>query len=198
MDYLSLSYINHFEYCPRRFWYIYVQGQMVENAYVLRGNLNHANVDRPGYATTDDAVTVHRRVHVVSHRLGINGICDLLEEDADGALCPVEYKQGQQGKWRNDESQLCAQALCLEEMTGRPIETGAIFYFGSRRRITVPFTPALRQHTAVLIRQMQLALAHGQIPPHTSQRQRCQGCSLIDVCLPTEVDLLTQLGLTQA
>ena len=65
MDYLPLSYINHFEYCPRRFWYIYVQGQMVENAHVLRGNLNHANVDRPGYATTDDAVTYMPKTEVL-------------------------------------------------------------------------------------------------------------------------------------
>lgn len=190
MDYLPLSYINQFDYCARRFWYIYVQGQMVENAHVLRGTLNHEQVDRPGYATTPDDRTIHRRVQVVSHRLGINGICDLVEEDADGGLYPVEYKQGQQGKWRNDEAQLCAQALCLEEMTGQPISVGAIFYFGSRRRVEVPFTPDLRQHTATLIRQMQLALAEGLLPPHTQQRARCRGCSLIDVCLPKEVEYL--------
>ncbi|NJN82978.1 MAG: CRISPR-associated protein Cas4 [Caldilineaceae bacterium] len=130
-DSLPLSYINHYEFCPRRFWYIYVQGQMVENVHVLRGNLNHERADTPGYETTSDGVIVHRRVYVYSHTLDITGICDLLEEHADGSLVPVEYKHGRQGRWNNDQAQLCAQALCLEEMTGKRIARGHIFYFGS-------------------------------------------------------------------
>ena len=189
-DYLPLSYLNHFEYCPRRFWYIYVQGQMVENAHVVRGNLNHAHVDQPGYATTDAGVTVHRRVYVVSHTLAITGICDLLEEDAAGVLTPVEYKQGRQGAWQNDQAQLCAQALCLEEMTGRSINRGAIFYFGSRRRIDVPLNAALRTHTQALIQAAHRALRAGHIPAHTAEPRRCQGCSLIEICLPRETQQL--------
>jgi len=187
---LPLSYINHFDYCPRRFWYIYVQSQMVVNAHVLRGNMNHERADTPGYETTPAGVTIHRRVYVVSQQLAINGICDLLEEHADGTLVPVEYKQGKQGKWTNDQSQLCAQALCLEEMTGKTIETGAIFYFGSRRRVEVSFDAHLRNITQQLITQMHFALAEGQIPAHTEQTQRCRGCSLYDICLPKETKLM--------
>lgn len=190
-DYLPLSYINQFAYCPRRFWYMYVQGEMVENAHVLRGVINHERAHTPGYETTAPGITVHRRVYVYSHTLGITGYTDLLEEHADGRLVPVEYKEGRQGKWHNDEAQLCAQALCLEEMTGVAIAQGAIFYFGSRKRVEVVFTPALRTLTVQLIKAMQMALAVGEIPPHTEYRNRCQGCSLIEICLPQETRQLT-------
>lgn len=188
-DYLSLSYINHFAYCPRRFWYIYVQGEMKENVHVLRGNINHARVDTPGYAT-DAHVVERRRVYVVSHTLRLTGICDLLEEHPDGTLVPVEYKQGKRSQWINDQAQLCAQALCLEEMTGKAITHGAIFYFGSRRRLDVPLTPVLRAETQSLITAMHTALADDQLPAHTTERKRCNGCSLIDLCLPDETALL--------
>lgn len=193
-DLLSLSYINQFAYCPRRFWYMYVQGEMKENAHVLRGVINHERAHTPGYETIPTGVTIHRRVYVYSHTLGITGYTDLLEEHADGHLVPVEYKQGQQGKWSNDEAQLCAQALCLEEMTGKVITAGALFYFGSRRRVTVAFTDALRAQTRSYIQQMQWTLAHDVLPAHTDHRERCRGCSLIEVCLPTETAALQNLS----
>lgn len=192
LDSLPLSYINQFAYCPRRFWYMYVQGEMVENVHVLRGVINHEHAHTPGYETAPTGVTVHRRVYVYSHMLGITGYTDLLEEHDDGRLAPVEYKQGRQGKWHNDEAQLCAQALCLEEMTGKTITHGAIFYFGSRRRVEVTFTPALRTLTTQIIKAMQTAVALGEIPLHTEHRQRCRGCSLYDICLPEESIVLSQ------
>jgi CRISPR-associated exonuclease Cas4 len=189
-DLLPLSYTNQYAYCPRRFWYMYVEAEMVENAHVLRGIVNHEHVNEPGYATQATGVVAHRRVHVYSHTLGISGICDLVEEAPDGSLTPVEYKQGQQGGWANDQVQLCAQALCLEEMTGQRIERGAIFYFGSRRRTEVLFTPELRRETEAIICAMQQIVAIGVVPPHTAQRARCKGCSLADVCLPEETRML--------
>lgn len=187
---LPLSYVNQYAYCPRRFWYMYVEAEMAENAHVLRGVINHEQVNEPGYATQASGVVAHRRVHVYSHSLGISGICDLVEEAPDGSLAPVEYKQGQQGRWANDQAQLCAQALCLEEMTGKAIARGAIFYFGSRRRQEVLFTPDLRSSTLAIIQAMQRVVALGVIPPHTEQRARCQGCSLYEVCLPQETQFL--------
>lgn len=192
-DLLPLSYINQFAYCPRRFWYMYVQGEMKENAHVLRGVINHERAHSPGYETMPTGVTIHRRVYVYSHALGITGYTDLLEEHADGHLVPVEYKQGQQGKWSNDEAQICAQALCLEEMTGKVITDGALFYFGSRRRVTVAFTDVLRTQTRAYIQQMQWTLAHDVLPAHTDHRERCRGCSLSEVCLPTETAALQNL-----
>jgi CRISPR-associated exonuclease Cas4 len=193
-DLLPLSYVNQFAYCPRRFWYMYVQGEMAENVHVLRGTVNHEHVNEPGYKTQSTGVVAHRRVHVYSHSLGISGICDLVEESPDGELMPVEYKQGQQGKWNNDQAQLCAQALCLEEMTGKTVARGAIFYFGSRRREDVQFTPELRQSTEAIIRAMQRTVALGVIPLHTEQRARCRGCSIHDICLPSETEQLVEAG----
>lgn len=193
-DLLPLSYINQFAYCPRRFWYMYVQGEMKENVHVLRGVINHERAHTPGYETIPSGVTVHRRVYVYSHSLGISGYTDLLEEHPDGRLVPVEYKQGQPGKWSNDEAQLCAQALCLEEMTGQAVLSGALFYFGSRRRVTVTFGAALHAQTRHYIQQMQWTLAHDQIPAHTDQSQRCNGCSLYDICLPKETAQLRREG----
>ncbi len=190
-DPLPLSYINQYAYCPRRFWYMYAQGEMEVNAHVLRGIQNHERAHTPGYESQNDGVRVHRRVYVYSQRWDITGYCDLLEEHPDGRFVPVEYKQGKQGKWMNDQAQLCAQALCLEEMTGRAIPTGAIFYFGSRRRVEVNFDEALRAETAGLIDAMHRAVAIGEILPHTEQRSRCQGCSLHDICLPEETRVLS-------
>ena len=191
-DPLPLSYINQYAFCPRRFWYMYAQGEMEENAHVLRGVFNHERAHTPGYETADDDIIIHRRVYVYSDRLEITGYCDLLEEHPDGTLVPVEYKQGRQGKWSNDEAQLCAQALCLEEMTGKTIERGAIFYFGSRRRVAVDLSPKLRRQTEEYATAMRQTVALGEIPPHTDKRSRCRGCSLIDVCLPKEWETLTK------
>lgn len=194
MELLPLSYINQYAYCPRRFWYMHVQGEMVENVHVVRGQQNHANVNAEGYAASAAGVTAYRRVHVFSHGLGISGICDLVEVHDDGTLVPVEYKQGQRGKWNNDQAQLCAQALCLEEMTGQKIPRGEIFYFGSRRRQVVEFTAALRDETLELIRLMHFVVASGQIPAHTDRPARCRGCSLQPVCLPQETQILAAGG----
>jgi CRISPR-associated exonuclease Cas4 len=189
-EYLPLSYINQFAYCPRRFWYMYVQGEMIENAHVVRALLNHERVDTPGRERDERGVLTHRRVYVFSERLGVSGICDLVEEGPDGTLRPVEYKQGKQGRWTNDQAQLCAQALCLEEMTGRDVPQGEIFYFGSRRRVEVTFDAALRAATEAILQSMRAALARGELPPHTDQRRRCQGCSLQPICLPQETEQL--------
>jgi CRISPR-associated exonuclease Cas4 len=186
---LPLSYINQYAYCPRRFWYMHVEGEMIENAHVARGVASHERVHTEGYETLASGVVARRSVQVYSYSLGISGICDLVEEAADGTLTPIEYKQGKRGRWSNDQAQLCAQALCLEEMTGRAVPRGFLFYFGDRRREEVIFTPELRALTVDVIQAMQRALAIGAIPPHTTQRARCNGCSLYDVCLPKEMEI---------
>lgn len=187
---MPLSYINQYAYCPRRFWYMYVQGEMIENAHVARGIAHHERAHTEGFGATASGAIARRSVRVHSDALGISGICDVVEEADDGTLTPVEYKQGQRGRWGNDHAQLCAQALCLEEMTGRPVHRGSIFYFGDRRREEVDFTPELRETTAALVSAMRRVVALGVIPAHTEKRARCKGCSLYDVCLPDESDRL--------
>jgi CRISPR-associated exonuclease Cas4 len=170
---------------------------MVENAHVTRGIFNHEHAHTPGCETTAASVVVHRRVTVYSDTSRLSGQCDLIEEHADGRLVPVEYKQGRRGQWNNDQAQLCAQALCLEEMTGKTLADGALFYFGSRRRLEVPFTAELRAATLALIAAMHRAVAEGMIPPHTTLRSRCRGCSLAGICLPDETARLRREGNTQ-
>lgn len=106
----------------------------------------------------------------------------------------MEYKQGKRGRWRNDHVQLCAQALCLEEMTGCRIEQGFLFYFSERRREEVPFTVELRAFTVELVQRIRDVLVRGERPPHTEQPARCKGCSLYDVCLPVESGFLQRAG----
>jgi len=191
-DYLPLSYLNQLRYCPRRFWYMYVEGELAVNAALLDGTLRHQRADDPGAERTEDGRVI-RRLLVYSDRLRLTGFCDLVEESA-GALRPVEYKRGKQGQWDNDQAQLCAQALCLEERTGVPVPSGEIFYFRSRHRIEVAFTPELRAETEATVAEAFALLEAGRRPPHTAQRARCGECSLEPICLPAEVTALLADG----
>lgn len=191
-DYLPLSYLNQLLYCERRFWYMYVLGELAVNAALLEGALRHEHTDQPGTERIEEGRVV-RRLAVFSDRLRINGFCDLVEEAGD-ALRPVEYKRGKQGRWDNDQVQLCAQALCLEEQTGRPALLGEIFYYRSRHRIEVPFTPELRAGTEAAIQRAYALLEAGALPPHTRQRARCGECSIEPICLPKETEQLLTAG----
>lgn len=188
--YLPLSYLNHLVYCPRRFWYMYVQAEIAVNAPMLEGSYQHQKrADRPGYETDDQGRTIHRRLWVWSERLNVAGFADFVEVE-DDQLIPVERKHGQKGKWDNDEIQLCAQALCLEEMTGQHIPFGEIFYWRSRRRITVPFDDTLRQATETAVAHAQSLLQTNRIPAPIAERQKCRYCSIQPICLPDEVSQL--------
>ena len=187
-DYLPISMLNQLEYCERRFWLMFVLGEMEVNAPVLEGTLQHERAHRPGRETDGEQVT-RRRVYVYSERLRLTGFADLVEE-RDGQLVPVEYKRGKMGKWLNDHVQLCAQALCLEERTGRPVPEGEIFYFRSRRRVRVPFTAELRARTEESVARAFALLEAGRMPPPTERMAKCRDCSLEPVCLPREVRAL--------
>jgi len=205
MDYLPLSYLNQLVYCPRRFWYMVVQGEIAINAPMLEGTYQHqTRADKPGTDTDDHGRTAHRRIWVWSDRLQITGIADFVEttkNEDEGAvddfiihnssfIIPVEYKHGKRAKWRNDQIQLCAQALCLEEMIGQAIAQGEIFYWRSRRRIAVPFDDDLRRATETAVTQAQTLIAANHIPPPIAQRQKCKHCSIQPICLPDEVQKL--------
>lgn len=192
-DYLPISFLNQLEYCPRRFWYMYVQGEMDVNAAVLEGTLRHERVDMPGEGTGEQGQHVQRRLYVYSDRLRIAGFCDLVEETG-GELTPVETKRGKLGKWLNDHVQLCAQALCLEERTGRPVAEGMIFYWRSRRRTRVAITPELRDYTEAVVQRAFDLLAAAVLPARTASTARCRDCSLEPICLPREMAMLSGAG----
>jgi len=190
-DYLPISMLNQLEYCARRFWYMFVQGEMDVNAPVLEGTMQHEHVHTAGVERSGDGVMQMRRLYVYSHKLRLVGFVDLVEETA-GQIYPVEYKHGKMGRWLNDHIQLCAQALCLEERMDISIEQGYIFYFRSRRRVAVPLTPDLRERTRDSIARAFDLLALGKIPPPIDSRRKCKDCSLEPICLPAEVRRLAR------
>jgi len=191
-DYIPISYLNALEYCPRRFWYEFVEGEMLVNAHVLAGTLRHERAHEAGRSQSGETVTL-RSVYLYSETLGVAGFSDLVEEHA-AELLPVEYKSGRWGRWLNDHIQLCAQALCLEERTGRPVPRGYLFYFGAQHRQEVVFTPELRARTQAAIAQANALIAAGHIPPPEQPMAKCRECSLKPLCLPEEV---RRLGKTQ-
>ncbi|HEY4033676.1 MAG TPA: CRISPR-associated protein Cas4 [Ktedonobacteraceae bacterium] len=193
---LEISHLNALEYCPRRFYYQCALNEFIDNAHIAEGNMLHERSDS-GLRTLEDGITKFRRVWVGSDRLKLSGFADVVEEQ-EGKLVPIEYKKGKMGEWLNDHVQLCAQALCLEEMRGCTIAYGYIFYFGSARREEVAFDEALRQHTEETIQQAFSLLERGVLPPPLAGKankrtalptmhRKCKDCSLEPLCLPREV-----------
>ncbi len=194
---IPISSLNALEYCPRKFYYQFVQGETQVNEFVLEGTLAHREVDQPGTRTTATGAIQTTRLYLSSEALHLTGFADIIEEKA-GLVYPVEYKHGQQGVWLNDHIQLCAQALCLEErLPGKaPIPHGYIYYIGSNRRVRVPFTPQLRAKTkATIVQALNVAARETPPPPLSgSLAARCPNCSLLPLCLPDEVRLLQERG----
>lgn len=207
---IAISALNALEYCPRRFYYQFVQGERLVNEFVLEGTLVHRRVHQEGVRTSAEGEITTTRLYLYSERLRIAGFADVIEE-RDGLLIPVEYKRGRAGKTGSkwyDAVQLCAQALCLEEQLAEReqpaghdaasapahIPYGYIFYAGSRQRVQVPFDEALRARTLAAIEQaFQVATQPAPPPPLSGELvARCPACSLLTLCLPDEVRLLKQ------
>jgi CRISPR-associated exonuclease Cas4 len=189
MDYIPISSLNHYDYCPKRAWYIFVCGEFVDNAHTVEGTLLHSRSDSSERTVRGDLVQT-RTVHLYSQKYGLSGIADIVEEKA-GRIYPVEYKKGGKGDWKNDQLQLCAQALCLEEMLKlpRPIPCGFLYYASSGSRKKIPFTSELRNYTIRTIHAVQ-NLLDTQTRPDMPYGVRCRGCSLYAICLPKEVEKL--------
>ncbi len=187
-DYLPLSMLNQLEYCERRFWLMYVNGEMAVNAAVMEGVFQHERVHAGGQSREGEK-RIYRRVYLWSDRLRVAGFADVVEE-REGELIPVEYKRGRMGKWLNDHVQLCAQAICLEERTGRQVRFGEIFYWRSRTRQRVEFTPTLRARTEVAVARAFALLREGRLPLPDQPYTKCRDCSLEPICMPREVKLL--------
>ena len=187
-DYLPISMLNQITYCERRFWLMYVYGEMAINAPVQEGIYRHERAHTPQTRQEANSL-VHRRLYIWSDRLCIIGFADVIE-DRSGQLIPIEYKRGRQGKWLSDEIQLCAQALCLEERTGKTIPYGEIFYWRSRRRQRVDFTQSLRERTEAAIHRAFQLLRENRLPPPIEHEAKCRDCSLEPICLPRETRIL--------
>ncbi len=189
---LPLSLLNDFLYCPRRAALKEIEGVRSENKHTVLGDIVHEHADLPGYEVAK-GVTLLRALAVWSERLGLSGKCDVVEQHADGSLVPVEYKKGKRRAFENDDAQLCAQALCLEEMLGRRVDCGAVFHAASKRRREVVFTPELRglverslTELRGLLRESEIANLKFQTPrlPAAAFKPACEECSLFEICLP--------------
>ncbi|WP_088889835.1 CRISPR-associated protein Cas4 [Leptolyngbya ohadii] len=187
--YLPLAYLNAWEYCPRRFYFEYVLGEMEDNEHIILGRHLHRNINEEAVIQEGDT-RIHQQQWVWSDRLQVSGIIDAVEE-REGQLIPIEYKKGKMAKHLSDHFQLCGAALCLEERTGQSIAQGEIFYHANRRRQKVIFTPQLRQMTEEAIASAQAA-DQKPMPPPIDHAKKCQACSLQGICLPFEVKHLRQ------
>lgn len=181
-DPTPLSLLNDYLYCERRAALKAIEGWRGTNEHTVIGDSVHEKADESSYETVR-GVTLLRALPVWSERLGLNGRCDIVERHPDGSLVPVEFKKGRRRKFDNDDAQLCAQALCLEEMFGLDIPRGAIFHARSKRRREVEFTVELRRLTEESIEAMHRLVEEERVP-RAVHKPQCSECSLFDHCLP--------------
>ena len=177
-----ISALQHYLYCPRQCALIHVEQTYDENLYTLRGNRVHERVDTPEHEFIA-GVRVERALPLFSDSLGLVGKADVVEFLADGAPYPVEYKAGARKLKEADDVQLCAQALCLEEMLGRSVPEGSLYYDRTRRRRVVTFDQALRERVVATVEAVRALFSQNALPPPVAD-DRCSKCSLLDACMP--------------
>ncbi|WP_066426326.1 CRISPR-associated protein Cas4 [Anabaena sp. 4-3] len=180
-DFIPIAALNQYSYCPHRCWRMFCTGEFIDNQYTIEGTSLHERVHTVGEGQREETWQI-RAIWLKSDNYKLIGKADLIELE-NGEWYPVEYKRGRKGEWDNDEMQVCAQALCLEEMTGKTINTGYIYYAQSHQRQLIEINQKLRQNTINTIEAVQ-NLLHTGIMPKAIKTERCQGCSLYLNCLP--------------
>ena len=194
---LPISALEHFLFCPRQFALIHIECQWADNVMTVQGSALHERTHEPGTEARGE-VRVTRALRFRSLRLGLSGMADVVEWHrveggtagvplAGVAGCwrpyPVEYKRGKAHEERCYEVQLCAQALCLEEMLGLTLPAGALYAGAAHQRREVEFDAALRAETEAATKRMHALFAAGRTPPAEYTR-KCRSCSLLELCLP--------------
>lgn len=183
---IPLSALQHAVYCLRQAALIHLERMWEESRFTAEGRVMHMVSDRPG---TRRARGVRREtaVPLASRRLGIAGVADLVEfhpgQNGETPF-PVEFKRGKPKLHRADEVQLCAQALCLEEMTGQAVPVGALYYGETKRRVEVPFDSDLRQLTEATVTKLREIFVTRATPRAVYRANRCRACSLLELCRP--------------
>ena len=184
---IPLSALQHAVYCLRQAALIHLERQWEENKFTAEGRVLHAVAEKPG-ARKLSGVRRVMALPLASRRLGILGVGDLVEfhkvEGGAEIPYPVEYKRGKPKAHRADEVQLCAQAFCLEEMTGSSVPEGALFYGETKRRVIIHFDADLRALTENIIAELAQVFASQKTPPPTQHKERCRACSLLEICKP--------------
>lgn len=194
-DYLLLSGIQHYAFCPRQWALIHIEGQWNENYLTTGGRFMHAKAHDGDSTEKRGNLIIFRALKVRSVELGISGECDIVEfhkskngisingYDSLWLPYPVEYKRGKTKLDDCDRLQLCAQAVCLEEMLCVKIDSGALFYGEPRRREVVDFTLELRTKLTDIVKSMHEIFSR-KYTPNATKRKCCQNCSIKDLCLP--------------
>ena len=184
-DFLSISALQHYAYCPRQFSLIHIEQVWEENYFTADGRRLHERVDG-GAAEQRRGVRYERSVMLQSQRYQLAGKMDLLEvyEGDPPRYFPVEYKRGKPKVADWDRIQLCAQALCIEEMRDVQVEEGALWYWEVRRREAVQVDEALRESTIAIIESAHKVRKAGVTPAPITDTKRCRACSLVDICQP--------------
>ena len=192
---LPLSGIQHFLFCRRQWALIHIERQWQENALTVEGKIMHKRADDPFFSETRKGVIIARSVPVASYRLGLSGVCDVVEftSSPDGVQlpghtgsylpAPIEYKRGKEKHDHSDEAQLCTQALCLEEMLTVAIPKGYLFYGETRHRVEIELTAELRNLVKDMAEEMHNYFQRGYTPKVKTSKA-CRSCSLADICLP--------------
>ncbi len=185
-DPIPLSALQHAVYCLRQAALIHLERLWEENRLTAEGRVMHEVSDKPG-SRSGRGMRRETALVIASKRLGIAGVADLVEFPANGGdetPYPVEFKRGKPKLHRADEVQLCAQALCLEEMTGRAVPEGALFYGETKRRVAVSFDTELRRQTEEAIAALRRVFASRSTPKAVYKADRCRACSLLELCQP--------------
>ncbi len=193
---IPLSALQHYLFCQRQCALIHVEQIWREDAATAEGRLMHERADA-GRGETRPGVRIARGLAIRSLALGVSGKADVVEfhasADAHGQVFPVEYKRGKPKAHRADEVQLCAQALCLEEMFDTAVPAGALFYGTTRRRMPVAFDASLRTLTARVAADTH-AMLHAGITPPPVETPACRRCSLLDECRPSRLQHPPSIG----
>lgn len=186
-DFIQLSALQHFVFCPRQCALSYIEQIWEENLFTAEGGIMHDNVHEEQFEMRD-GVRIERGTPLRSKKLGLNGKADVIEfhKSPDGKSWfpfPVEYKHGKPKENNCDKVQLCAQAMCLEEMLGVSVPAGAIFYGKTRRRMDVTFDNVLRKETEETAYRLHEFIKAGKTPK-AEYSKRCESCSLKELCMP--------------
>jgi CRISPR-associated exonuclease Cas4 len=185
-DPIPISALQHAVYCLRQAALIHIERAWAENRFTAEGRVLHDVAHEAGSRKSRGIRRV-TALPLACPRLNIAGVADVVEFHAgpDGETAyPIEYKRGKPKLHRADEVQLCAQGLCLEEMTGRPVPEGALFYSETKRRVAVPLDADLRRLTEDTATAFAALVAEGRTPPAVWKANRCRACSLLDLCRP--------------
>lgn len=190
---VPLSALQHQLFCPRQCALIHVEQQWAEDRATAEGRILHERVDS-GRGETRPGVRIARGVALRSFALGVAGRADTVEfVGRPPRPFPVEYKRGRPKAHRADEVQLCAQAICLEEMLGGEVPEGALFYGQTRRRVTVRFDAGLRALTARTAQEARANILAGRTPPPVAI-PGCRACSLQEICRPGRLEKATPVA----